>query len=906
MGKSSKPTVGFWYHVAYHHGITIGPIDAFLEFRGGDKIAWQGELTSSGRINVMASNLWGGEKDQGGIEGPLDVMFGEPDQQPNVNLKQYFGDQTCSWRGFTTVAFLGGRYGAMNPYPQKPAYKFRQIVGHWDDPGCWYPEKAEVPAIQSVESLTVSYTKTTDNVYVQTPGVPLPALNPNPSAYATAASGNHASWSEGVGQTGIMWVNITFPPAAPGSTSIKVMVAWDDSGRLLGSQDLVVATDDPGPPIVGYPSRAGYRITAAPGKKSGWLAFACTDGLDVDTGASLGSTSKHRMLVSSVQEGKSGYINPAHVLYYSRTNSDMGRESRDNINDASLRAAADTLYAEGFGICPKWDPASESVEDLEKRICKLIGGSFTRGLEDGQWYLDLARGDYVLADLPILTDDDILDFKEQPSLLDNAVNSVSVSYFDPEKKETIVTAPVRSMAMVAAFGTIHQTAQYPEIPTDALASRIAQRDMLATATPTRAFDLVTTRATYAWRPNQYFRLQAPKRGIADMVCIVGDRETGTLKSGAIKLKCAQDIYQGVPTASWVAVEPGVDPRPSQTPIPVTLQRVQEAPYIEVVSRLSRSDLDALTADSAFVFAAAADPAESRDFTMQTAPHASTAFVAVGNGEWCPTATIIEGDTLVDAPPATSFTLAAGDRLANVAAGSAALWDDEVVRVDAIDASATPPTLTLGRSCADTVPTPHDAGSRIYFYGESLAYDPTEFTAGESIDARLLTNTGSAQLDPSLATIQTLELQGRLLLPYPPAKLRIAGSAYPSTVSGTFTVTWAHRNRVTQADQLLDSEAASVTPADNQRYRLQLLDADDAVLVERDDIGPGSASVALNYTGQVTLTLQTIDPYGGSLQMHRVTFDYTSASPAPPASTITATAYTPVDNSIVFDGGGEPL
>src|SRR5690606_24863033 len=135
-------------------------------------------------------------------------------------------------------------------------------------------------------------------------------------------------------------------------------------------------------------------------------------------------------------------------------NSDMGREPTANINTASLTAAADTLFAEGFGICTTHDPAQESVEEFEGRITKLIDGSFSRDPITGQWYLDLARGDYVLDDLPILTDDDILEFREQPSTLDNAINSVSITYFDPERKETITTPPVQARALIQDFGTI--------------------------------------------------------------------------------------------------------------------------------------------------------------------------------------------------------------------------------------------------------------------------------------------------------------------------------------------------------------------------------------------------------------------------------------------------------------------
>jgi hypothetical protein len=345
----------------------------------------------------------------------------------------------------------------------------------------------------------------------------------------------------------------------------------------------------------------------------------------------------------------------------------------------------------------------------------------------------------------------------------------------------------------------------------------------------------------------------------------------------------------------------VDPRPAQSPVIIMLQRVIEAPYVEVVSRMPAADVEALDSAAAFLLAMAVDPSTSRDFTLQTALHASDAFVDVGNGEWCPTATVIEGEALTGAAPATSFTLAAGNRLDTVTVGSAALWDDEIVRVDAIDASATPPTLTLGRSCADTVPTPHAAGSRIYFYDNALAYDPTEFTAGESIDARLLSNTGSAQLDPSLAEVKTVGLQGRLRRPYPPGKLRIAGTAYPATVAGMFTVTWTHRNRETQADQLVDCEMASITPAPNTRYTLRFLDADGTLLIEQAGIGPPTASVVLNYTGDVTLELFTVDDVSTSWQKHVHVFAYT-----PPTGTvvsaITADAYTPVYDGIIVDGG----
>src|SRR6185312_7976206 len=70
-----------------------------------------------------------------------------------------FGSQVPAWRGLATLVFKGGRYGAMNPYPQKPAYKICKIVKGWDEDACWYPEKASI-------SMGTGHASTTDGYFL--------------------------------------------------------------------------------------------------------------------------------------------------------------------------------------------------------------------------------------------------------------------------------------------------------------------------------------------------------------------------------------------------------------------------------------------------------------------------------------------------------------------------------------------------------------------------------------------------------------------------------------------------------------------------------------------------------------------------------------------------------------------
>lgn len=863
MGKGSKPTVGYWYLPAFHVGLGIGPIDAYLEARGGDKTAWAGNLTASGTITINAPNLWGGEKDQGGISGAVDVMFGEEDQMPNPYLVSTFGDQQPAWRGLATLVFKGGKYGAMSPYPQPMSHKIVKILKGWDGDVCWYPEKAEVaveviPAgkqnwrykvIEVDDDTDYSATSVSDGGW---PVGPAPfGDKPYPEDFSGAP--HHYGFSDSpatiVAVEKAVWMRSTFSlvEVPPGGLAFDAFV--DNGIKVWINGHLVI--DDFTPLAHPYAATIGAEYLVV-GQN-----FIAVRGTDMSPPPDP-STNWFYFDVRLKSEQPFKTMNPAHILYYARTHVEIGREPTANINDASYRAAADKLYAEGFGLCTEYDPSAESLLEFEQRICNLIGGSVNRSLVDGQYYLDLARGDYVMEDLPILTDDDLLSFSEQPSILDNAINSISVKYFDPLRKESIVTPPVQALAWIDAFGTIHQVRDYPEIPTAELAARIAVRDLSTSVTPTRAFDLATKRKPYDWRPNTYFRLQTPKRGIADMVCILGSKETGTLKSGAIKIAAVQDIYS-LPGTSYVEVEVGVDTRPPQTPVPIALQRAFEAPYIEIAGNLSRADLAALPEETGYLLAVAVDPGESRDFTMRVAPDGGD-YIEANNGEWCPTATVVEASGFGD----TDFTLASGSRLAEVEVGSAVLWDDEICRVDALGAEAG--TISLGRACADTVPARHLAGGRLWFYDGAVAFDGTEYTDGESIDIKLLTNTGSQQLPEASATPMGLTFDQRQFRPYAPGLVRINGAADPTYLFDEVTVTWAHRDRVMQADQLIDHEMATIGPEAGTTYTVRWFL--DTVLVQTHS---GIAGTSQAYTpaadGLLRIEIEAERDGLASWQMH---------------------------------------
>ncbi|MTI73358.1 MAG: hypothetical protein FH747_06810 [Stenotrophomonas sp.] len=817
-GKSGGTTVGYWYEIAIHFGLGIGPFDEYLEFRGGDKTAWSGSATHSQSIQINAPNLWGGEKDQGGIVGTLDLMFGEADQQPSARLAAIFGAQQPAWRGLATAVFAG-RYGAMNPYPQKASHMIRKIKAGWDGE-CWYPEKAEVPLGGKVPEFTVRWVRTVNCPHTFNVPADVAGWSSTPGDYDTQQTGTAITWPTGLGATGIVWMMIEAPGGVPEEFHLDVKVNYDDSGKVIGTNGVSIGPATAPPNIFEYPRSEGIHVIVPRhvGSFVGYIAIACVDGRDIETGAILGSPSQHRMLVSSTSVISEHFAcNAAHMLYYARTHSGIGRVPTARMNDASYRAAADKLHAEGFGICTSYDPSSESLDEFEQRICRLIGGSVSRSLVDGQYYLDLARGDYVLDELPIITDDDILDIKLQPSVPNGAINSVAVKYFDPLRKESITTPPVQALSLIDAFGVISQVNDYPEIPAGPLALRVAERDVRASTAPTRTMELtLIPDAVQGIRPNQYFRLQSAKRRITDMVCLMGDRQAGTLKSGAVRITATEDIYS-LPATSFAEIEPGVDTRPDPTPNPITLQAAFEAPYIELVQRLDRANLDVLPPDAGYLLAVADQPPGGRSYSLVVAA-AGGEFETSATGEWCPFATVSGDATVTYGPGVTAIKISAIQRGEQLVIGAAALWDSEIVRIDAIDIVAS--EVVLGRGCADTVAAEHAGGSLLWLYDAAAVSDLVEYTDGEVIDVKLLTNTGSAQLAPSAAAAMAVEFAGRQARPYPPAAPRLNGEAWPAEAFETADVSWLHRDRVAQADQLVDQGMASIGPEPGTTYTVR--------------------------------------------------------------------------------------
>lgn len=569
-------------------------------------------------------------------------------------------------------------------------------------------------------------------------------------------------------------------------------------------------------------------------------------------------------------------MNPAHILYETYTNRDWGRGlDRSMMDDAAFRAAALKLVDEGFGLCLEWKrstPLSEFRDQITDHIGAYVGPDRTTGLIT----LTLIRDDYDVETLPLFDEDSgLLSIEEdETSSALIAPSQLFVEYTDAITGETRRARAINAPIAQAQGGPSGEVVSYPGLPTAELAGRVAGRDMRVKGSNLRKFKVRLDRRGWKLGPAKAFRVRSLKRGIDTIVLRAGRIEDGTLASGAITVTGLEDVF-GLPASSFVAVPPSGYVPPDRTPQAVSLRRLMEVPYRELAGLIDPANLALLDVTAAWLSTLAAKPTGlSLSYNLTTRPGASGPFIDRGIADWCPTAQLVGALSI----SGTSATLTGGIDLERVTLGQAALLDDEIVRVDAINLVSG--AVTLGRGCADTVPREHAAGARVWFYDTFEGTDETEYSSGVTMQARLLTNTSIGQLDPGLAGTDSLVLGGRQGRPYPPAQFTIGGSNWPASIEGDVVLAWAHRDRLGQADQLIDTTLGSIGPESGTTYSCRLLRADtSAVLDSETGISGTTATLTTTYEGQVIAEAWSVR--GGIESLQRQRWQFAHTNPPPP-------------------------
>lgn len=160
-------------------------------------------------------------------------------------------------------------------------------------------------------------------------------------------------------------------------------------------------------------------------------------------------------------------------------------------------------------------------------------------------------------------------------------------------------------------------------------------------------------------------------------------------------------------------------------------------------------------------------------------------------------------------------------------GQSALLGAEIVRIE----SAVSGTVVVARGCADTIPRAHAVGTLLWFFDQSVGTDEFEYAEGETIGVKALVKTTAREMAIDDAPPAEVQFVGRFARPYPPGRVQANGDpwydgARADSITGGVTLTWAHRDRVLQADNLVDHESTSIGPEPGVTYTVVVYHPDD--------------------------------------------------------------------------------
>ncbi|WP_292330768.1 phage tail protein, partial [Mesorhizobium sp.] len=621
-----RQVIGYKYRLGMQHCICHGVPDYLLGIRVGGKLAWKGK-SAGGRITINKSKLFGGDQSEGGIQGDIDVCMGAPDQPRNDYLQAKLGEKISAFRGLFTVVLRQVYLGTSN-YIKPWEYRVQRILKKSDGSAQWYPEKAviagEAQSDQSayyfaldltIGSLGIAHTKLTvqqalgtlqdeagdlkhDVRIVAFTGIVVSSITKRNCK--SADYDDLQSWVEGLTAAG-----------DPGDADFNVGVSQASSffdGAGVKNRVVFVLSEDYG--VAGSPEAAKATLDAIDDvavhcflyarirlDSPNMNVFDNTPGDQQESGnCPLYYSSPHALdnaLATSPIVNND--MNAAHIIRECLTEPWGLGWHDDDIDDDSFRYAADTFYNEGMGLSLKWYQTEEVREFVTTTVLPCCDAYLYGSRKTGKFVLKPVRDDYDIDLIPILTEDDIIEFTEiKRRLPSEAISSVIVKYNNRQKRKPGAHRVTNTaQAMQATKVQPPATREYPGINVQALAVRVAERDVVALGSGLISGRIVANRKASVLNPGDPFRIVSGRHGLSGEVMRVANQRFGDGRSNKIGLGIMQDVFK-LPAAPLVndGTSGGGWEPPSNAPLPVSPRMVAEMPYRELTQMMGAADLAA--------------------------------------------------------------------------------------------------------------------------------------------------------------------------------------------------------------------------------------------------------------------------------------------------------------------------
>ena len=640
-----------------------------------------------------------------------------------------------------------------------------------------------------------------------------------------------------------------------------------------------------------YYNRAKYRLYAiVPLEEGGSFSFRL-ESLGYKNKISGGAaTNNEAVILLNVKRVSSSYysdfqafdINPIHKIREILTDDTAMNKPESSVNDENFMKAADRTWDEGLGV--SWSITEKSCMDAINELCYHIEAGIRVNRQTGLYEMVLFRDDWFEEDeIHTISESKIKKNSMQYEItnVDEVINQLNVNFYDRANIKNS-SFSISENGLIQTIGRVNvETVDFPYFMNMRNAEIVANWKLKQLSTGAFKGSFTTGwREARKWNRYDMIRLPWSKRWSGTILVRIMSIKLGGPTSNEVSIEWVEVVPStGMMNTTIVADEPIDKPLPPQ---PIHYEPF-ELPYYLAVMALGQRKIDEeLAYESNFgLVGVVAEQPQSNSLYAVMMTNNYDEWVRAGSIQYSET---VDSDQNIS-KTSTSFTVKNWKGIANVPTGTLIQCGKEWLTGFAewmVFQGVDPNTgvVSVKRGALDTQPKDWDLGLKLYFCGTDVAYDATEYVAGEKVLVSALTTTPSGVLE--LKGSNKVEMKARAIRPYPPANVKINGSYWPETllVTNNIVLVWAHRNRIQQTGGvLIDWYDGDVTVEDGVTYSYELI-SENVVLDAQSNIAANTATIlasVLKPNKPHTLKLWSVRDGFDSYQIFEHSFFVESAS-----------------------------
>lgn len=791
------------------------------------------QLESNGTISINKPDLFGGDKQEGGWVGQIDVHLGADNQLKNEYLALHDSELISAFPNLSYLVYRGYDLNkgfqvvSMSGMLKEVLYWVKRIHVKNNGELQWHDSKAEIGTYewQNDGHLVYGNINFTESSLIQVPSGSYPAsssgiwnTNTDLSLVPVIASGD-------IGDGGECKVTKNFNLSGNGFASIEFIYTHLKNAvpsflpTGLFNVDKETYLDSPDNITISYKITALFKLSA------GFTLYAqVTANEDFDATIGFEGIRLFNVVDKAEIKGEDGGdINPVHKIREILTDDTAMNKPETDVNNDNFIFAANRIWDEGLGI--SWAIQEKSCKEAIDELLFHIEAGIRVNRQTGKYEIVLFRDDLLsIEDSLLFNESNIKNFSAEIANNDDLINSLNVKFYDRSNIKESSFSVYENGSIMSIGETKTENIDLNYFMSRRNAEKVANWKLKQLSTPTWKGSFTTGKYD-ARKLNRYdvIRISWRNLGIVEMPVRVMKISLGDGRDNTASI----DFVEVIPYSNFNFSPIFVD-EPNETVQKALANQsvIFEMPFYEAVQRFGQSQVEgelSINPDLGYVLASSIKP-QNNSLNALLYTDSGAGYSQASILDYSPSCILDQDIDFLN----TSFAVTKQNELSKVRTGSLIYCEGELLVYQSFNAETR--VLTVKRGALDTIPKPHLKNAVFYFYDDFSTFDPEQYVESEVINGKVLTTTPSDVLQLNDASEMNIEILARANRPYPPANVKIDDVYYKETLNSNqhvFTLSWVHRNRLVQTGgNILGYFDSGVTLENGVTYIVELFEVDE--------------------------------------------------------------------------------